>query len=152
MRFLRFFGYGIDGRSRRGDEGQALAEMAIVLPILMLLVFGIIEMSNAWRTFQVVTNSAREGARTAILPGTDEPAIMDRVRRTLEGGGLVFDQANITVECIGTDGNPTGSAVCSTSGQEARIGIGYPFTFRVLGVLADLVPITITSTTAMRNE
>ena len=139
------------GKLRRGDEGQALAEMAIILPVLMLLVFGIIEMSNAWRTFQVVTNSAREGARTAILPGSDEPAIRERVRRTLEGGGLIFDQANITVECIGTDGNPVGT-VCSSSGEEARIGIGYPFTFQVLGVLADLVPITITSTTAMRNE
>jgi Flp pilus assembly protein TadG len=151
MNTSRIFRSRFQRRSRRGDEGQALAEMAIVLPILMLLVFGIIEMSNAWRTFQVVTNSAREGARTAILPGTDVNAIEDRVRRTLEGGGLIFDQANITIECIGANGNPVGT-VCSASDQEARIGIGYPFTFQVLGVLADLVPITITSTTAMRNE
>jgi len=129
-----------------------LAEMAILLPVLMLLVVGIIEMSNAWRTFQVVTNAAREGAREGVLATSDETDIRTRVQRSLEGGGVAYDPDLVTVQCFSADGTFIGDGACSGSGQEVRIRIDQPFTFRVLGVLADLVPITITSTTAMRNE
>ncbi len=51
-------------RSRRG---QSLVEMAMVLPLLTFLTFGLVDFGRAYY-FQVsVTNSAREGARVAIL-------------------------------------------------------------------------------------
>ena len=139
-------------RNRKGDEGQALAEMAIVLPLLLLLVFGIIEMSSAWRTFQVLTNAAREGARVGILATSTEGDIRTRIQASLEGGGVVYDPDMVTVECIGANGAPTGNAVCNLSGQEVRIRVAQPFTFDVLGALGDFVPITIASTTSMRRE
>lgn len=47
--------------------GQSLVEMAMVLPILTFLTFGLVDFGRAYY-FQVsVTNAAREGARTAIL-------------------------------------------------------------------------------------
>ena len=47
--------------------GQSLVEMALVLPILTILTFGLVDFGRAYY-FQVsVTNAAREGARTAIL-------------------------------------------------------------------------------------
>ena len=143
---------GRRGRGRRGDEGQALAEMAIVLPLLLLLVFGIIEMSNAWRTFQVLTNAAREGARVGILQSADEEAIRSRIQLSLESGGIAYVEDQVTIECIGLDGTPTGNAVCSGSGQEVRIRVTQPFTYDVLGVFGGLAPITIASTTSMRRE
>jgi Na+-transporting methylmalonyl-CoA/oxaloacetate decarboxylase gamma subunit len=137
---------------KRGRRGQALAEMAIVLPVLLLLVFGIIEMSNAWRSFQVVTNSAREGARVAILTPTRTVAdIEDRIEAHLAGGGLVPARANISVECYDTAGALAGST-CTVSGYEARIRVDYPFTFDVLGRLAALVPLNLSSTSSMRKE
>jgi Flp pilus assembly protein TadG len=51
----------------RGRAGQSLVEMAMVLPMLAFLTFGLVDFGRAYY-FQVsVTNSAREGARTAIL-------------------------------------------------------------------------------------
>jgi len=51
-------------RSRRG---QSLVEMAMVLPVLAILTFGLVDFGRAYY-FQVsVTNAAREGARVAIL-------------------------------------------------------------------------------------
>ena len=51
-------------RSRRG---QSLVEMAMVLPVLTLLTFGLVDFGRAYY-FQVsITNAAREGARVAIL-------------------------------------------------------------------------------------
>ncbi len=138
--------------NKRRPRGQALAEMAIILPILLLLVFGIIEMSNAWRSFQVVTNAAREGARVAILqPPRTVAVIQDRIEDHLEGGGLNPAAATISIECFDNDGDPAGS-VCNVSGYEARIRVDYPFTFDVLGRLAALVPLNLSSTSSMRKE
>jgi Flp pilus assembly protein TadG len=51
----------------RGRAGQSLVEMAMVLPILAILTFGLVDFGRGYY-FQVsVTNSAREGARVAIL-------------------------------------------------------------------------------------
>jgi len=51
----------------RGRAGQSLVEMGMVLPVLTFLTFGLVDFGRAYY-FQVsVTNSAREGARVAIL-------------------------------------------------------------------------------------
>lgn len=132
-------------------RGQALAEMALILPVLLLLVFGMIEMSNAWRTFQIVTNSAREGARVAILTASDATDIRTRIDQAIDRGGLNPGLANVTIQCFEVNGDAAGAA-CTTSGQEARIRVEYPFTFQVLGRLGGLAPITIGSTSTMRHE
>ncbi len=55
-----------------GDErGQALVELAIALPLLILILMGIFEFGRAFYTYQVVTNASREGARVAALGGSD---------------------------------------------------------------------------------
>src|SRR5467141_2765320 len=51
----------------RGRAGQSLVEMAMVLPILAFLTFGLVDFGRGYY-FQVsITNAAREGARVAIL-------------------------------------------------------------------------------------
>ena len=51
----------------RSRAGQSLVEMAMVLPVLAFLTFGLLDFGRAYY-FQVsVTNAAREGARVAIL-------------------------------------------------------------------------------------
>ena len=134
-------------------RGQAMVELAILLPVLLLLVFGMIEMSNAWRTFQVVTNSAREGARVAILTSSDRNDVLDRIESSMLAGGLNYDENQITLQCFeaAAPGTSIGQ-ICTSSGQLAQIRIQYPFTFQVLGRLGGLVPINITSTSTMRHE
>lgn len=60
----------------RSRAGQSLVEMAMVLPVLAFLTFGLLDFGRAYY-FQVsVTNAAREGARSAILniyTGPDTP-------------------------------------------------------------------------------
>ena len=130
--------------------------MAIAMPILLILVFGIIEMSNAWRTHQVVTNLAREGARIAILPTT---TATDTIASTIVGGFTAQGMPapdTIIIQCNGADG------VCSGTGQEALVRIEYPYSFRLLGPIVawacgagcseSFGTITIGSTTVMRRE
>jgi hypothetical protein len=51
----------------RGRAGQSLVEMAMVLPVLAFLTFGLVDFGRAYYFQVAVTNAAREGARAAIL-------------------------------------------------------------------------------------
>jgi Flp pilus assembly protein TadG len=53
----------------QGQRGAAAVEMALVLPLLFLLLFGIIEFGFIFNRFITVTHAAREGARVYALPG-----------------------------------------------------------------------------------
>ena len=82
------------------ERGQALVEFLVALPVLLLLVFGIIEMGAAWRTYQVTTNTAREGARLTVLPNADETSVRSAMADRLTQGGL--DPANATINFVCT--------------------------------------------------
>ena len=49
----------------RDERGQALAEFALIMPILFLLIAGILGFGRAYNIQQVVVDAAREGARVA---------------------------------------------------------------------------------------
>jgi Flp pilus assembly protein TadG len=57
-------------RRRESDGGQELVEYAIVFPVLMLLVLGIIELGRIMYSYSAISNAAREGARLAVLPSS----------------------------------------------------------------------------------
>jgi Flp pilus assembly protein TadG len=60
---------------RHNQKGAATIELAIVLPILVLLVFGAIEFGLLFYNKQVITNASREGARAGITDSADSDAI-----------------------------------------------------------------------------
>ena len=51
----------------RGEEGVAAVEFALLLPLIVLLLFGIIEFGLAFNTRIQATNAAREAARAAVV-------------------------------------------------------------------------------------
>lgn len=56
----------------RGDRGAAAVEFALVLPLLLLIVFGIVDFGRAWNMQLALTQAAREGVRSvALADGTD---------------------------------------------------------------------------------
>ena len=50
------------------EKGQSLVEFALVVPLLLLLVFGIAEFGRAWMTKNILTGAAREAVRLAAVP------------------------------------------------------------------------------------
>ena len=130
-------------------------EFALVFPILLLIVVGILEFGLAFRTFQVVTNAAREGARTAVL-GTDADGVGDVVDRYLRSGGLDLQRGDLVFECEPQAGSapPAADGSFCTTGEIARVQLTYPIRFPVLGVLINLAfdnP-QVRSTSEMRTE
>ena len=67
MLFLRKIMIRSSSRLRRG---AALIEFAIIVPLLLLLVFGICEFGLLMKNYLTISQAAREGSRTASLGGT----------------------------------------------------------------------------------
>lgn len=53
------------------DEGQALVEMALVLPLLLLLLIGILEFGRIMGAYMVINDLSREGARYGVVGHND---------------------------------------------------------------------------------
>ncbi|HYM15302.1 MAG TPA: TadE family protein [Dehalococcoidia bacterium] len=60
----------MDTPRRKLERGQSLAEFAVVLPLLMLLVFGVVEFGSVMKSYIQLTNASREAARYAALGST----------------------------------------------------------------------------------
>jgi|SRR5579864_2653223 len=72
-------GTGVATRARRhrGQSSQALIEFALVSPVLLLLLFGIIDIGRAVFYYDTVNHAAREGARTAVRASNQLPTNND---------------------------------------------------------------------------
>jgi Flp pilus assembly protein TadG len=132
------------------ERGAELIEFAIVLPILMLLVAGIFDFGMMFRTFEAVTNAAREGARVAVLPGYEQNVdVQSRVNAYLNASGL--NNANLVT-------SPNITVVTSAGTFTARqVTVTYAYPFVVLGGIAPLFggsfgTINLTARSVMRTE
>ena len=132
-------------RLGRRDGGIATVEFALVLPILLMTLFGIIELGMAWYTKQVLTNASREGARAGIVyssPAMTAGNIQTIVQNYLNQSG--FTQP-VTITVTGAGG---------ASGSPLTVTVTHSYTFNVLpGFVQSIVgPINIQGQTVMRME
>ena len=141
----------------RSQRGAALLEMALTLPLLLLVCVGILEFGRAYQTWQVITNAAREGARIAVLPGMDDTAVRSRVQQYMTIGQLP-QAASAT---IAIDRNRTVSVGGTDTASASEVIVNYPFDFVVLDPIARLATgqgsgtpssLNMVATATMRNE
>jgi Flp pilus assembly protein TadG len=109
------------------QEGQSLVEFAIVAPVLLLLLLGIVEFGLILFNQHVITNASREGARFGI--------VVETPRRTAAEIEAVVDAycANHLVT-FGTGGTPTTSVtfVGQTFGDDLTVEVDFHYDFLVL--------------------
>lgn len=130
---------------RRNQRGQAVVEMALVLPILLMLIFGIVEFGRILNTYMIVTNLSREGAREGAVGGTDTEIV-----NAVESGTNAdqFDTASISIAIdppATLSGRPRGSAV--------KVTVSYPVDI-IAPIIGPIIgdPFVVTSQTTMRVE
>jgi Flp pilus assembly protein TadG len=89
----------------RSDRGTTLAEFALVLPLLLVILFAIVEFGIAFNRAQAVEAAAREGGRLASLGSTTAGDVDARVNAALAGIPL-DNPANITLSapCANREG------------------------------------------------
>ena len=86
------------------ERGAAAVEFALILPLLIMLVSGIIQFGVLFNRQQGLHAAAREGARIASLPNTNQTQIESRVTDALTGVSLsatptITISPNVTQPC-----------------------------------------------------
>jgi len=122
-----------------------LAEFAVAAPIIIVLLFGILEFGVAFYTKGLITNASREGARFGVVfttPRKTGAQIQSKVNEFLVKAG--FTQTTAT--SVTGAGGATGSLL--------TVNVSYPYNFQVLPhfVQGFTGSITLRAVTAMRME
>lgn len=113
-------------RSRRC--GAAMVEMALVLPVFLILLSGIIEFGRGFMVSQLVMNAAREGSRMGALGNSTETEIETRVDDLLnESLGLSPAEVTVTSTVILRDGSLGSSIVDAAPGSTVYVEVSVPF-------------------------
>jgi len=129
------------------EKGSAGVEFALLLPIIVLLVFGMMEVGVALYDVQIIKNASREGARAGIInvdPKPTELQIEDVVKTYLTNASLDLSK----LKDIVVDGE--GGA----SGEPLTVTVIYAYDFNVLpGLITDFAgSIDLQGSVVMRNE
>lgn len=82
-------------------RGAALLEMAVCLPLFVLLVWGTVEVNDAIFKKQTLTSAAHEGALLGTRPGTTLEDIQNRVSTILQARSI--EQYSVTIESGGVN-------------------------------------------------
>src|SRR2546428_7172483 len=98
---------------RRGEEhGQALVEFALLLPLLLLLIVGIIEFSFVWNSRNTVLFASRDGSMLAAeggsLLGTD-CLVLDRIERDIVSPASAIKLQQVEIYWADKNGGQIGS-------------------------------------------
>ncbi|MEY2454024.1 MAG: hypothetical protein QOD92_3598 [Acidimicrobiaceae bacterium] len=104
-------------RRARGDRGAVLVEAAFVLPVLLTLLFGIIEFGFAWRDKITVETATRAGARTASNLGPTAQADYNTLQTVLSAMSSI-PTANVDMVIVfdaTTSGTPSATCLAGTS-------------------------------------
>lgn len=138
---------------RRG--GQSLVEFVMVAPLLLLLIFGLVEFARAWNIRHVITDAAREGARTlAVDNNVSYDSVQTIVESALQSAGL--NPAGATITLVQCEGPACTSPDVHQRHMSSRVSILFPFELRLvrifLGWALDDAVLDIRTTFVMRNE
>ena len=83
-------------RGKIARRGVAAVEFAIVAPLFLLILFGIIEFGRMMMVQQVLTNASRVGARRAVIEGTDTTEVESLVTNYLTNGSVSGANVNVS--------------------------------------------------------
>ena len=129
----------------RKTNGSAVLEMALVLPLLIMLILGVVEFGRVLMVKQVIINAAREGARDGAIRLDDSGALST---------ALSVSQNYLTSSGVNIDPAVVNSSFVTTGGSSAiQVTIAYDYS----SSLTDWIPgipqiLTLQAAVTMRRE
>jgi len=135
-------------RKRRTEAGTSTVEAVIVLPLMLVLMFGIIEFGISYTRWNSLTNAVREGAREGVVfrSPCDSGPVTTLIETTVSdfANSSGIDPSEITTTVTGA---------CTGTGTQLTVAAAMPYNFVVLSALAGLAPsMDLSARTVMRNE
>lgn len=148
---------------RQHSPGQALAELAIIAPVLLLLMLVAVDFGRLFYTYIQLNNAAREGAAYAAGAVADpslqtDVAIRVRQEANVQGqGGENVGMITVVITCLDTGG---GSIACNSAqgasgiGNRVDVAVSEPFSFLtpiISGAFGGNLPLSVNSTASINN-
>jgi len=135
------------------QKGATAVEFAIILPVLVMLLFGIIEFGIILYDKAMITNASREGARAGIVFVSDETPtefnrkISNAVDKYCSGHLITFGEDSTTHDIIAQTTKPG-------SGDDLTVTVTYQYNYLVLpnfvtGIVGNM---NLSAQTTMRME
>ncbi len=148
---------------RSNERGVSAVEFALLLPLFLIILFGIIEFSFMLYDKQLISNASRSGARTGILATTPRPGLSDiqtAVYSSLQDSNgkclLITFASGSSGSCANNVTVDVGS-LCTDSNVPStglQVTVTYPYTFLMLGKASfgGIANPVLTASTTMRCE
>jgi Flp pilus assembly protein TadG len=115
---------------RKRQEGQAMVEFVIVAPILLLLVFGIVQFGILFNNYVALTDAVRNGARqAAVSRQAPDPVAVTVNRVTRAAGHLKTSDLEVTVDPY----DPAKGTATWAQGGDVTVTATYPYSINLLG-------------------
>jgi Flp pilus assembly protein TadG len=112
--------------SIRDEEGQAIVEFAFVAPLLLVLLFGIVQLGIAFNNYLTLTDATRAGARKAAVSRfTGDRGAAAKAAVITAASGLDSATLAKTVTVTSTD--------WTTGGSDVVVTATYPYSINLLG-------------------
>jgi Flp pilus assembly protein TadG len=145
----------LKSRSWASERGAEVIEFAIVLPLLLLVVFGIVDFGFLFQRYVVLTNAAMEGARVRVLPGYADPDAIARATAYAVDGGIP-NAGTCPPYCVGV----TPVNVPNASGgtwPAFQVSVNYIHQYSYIGPIAQLfggnfTSVTLRAQSTMRSQ
>ena len=126
-------------------RGAAAVEFAVVAPLFLLLLAGIMEFGQAFRIEHALSSAARRGARSAIVDGTTSKQVIQKVKdHCVETLGVAEKDVTVDVTVNGVSGTELGEA---NEGDEIRLTVSVPFSEAGAGFYANTLSCAVLSST-----
>jgi len=126
-------------RPLRDEKGQAMAEFAIVLPVLCLVFFGIFQFGVLFNNYVTLTDAVRAGARTAAVSRDDADPV-GAATTAVRNSGADLNQSSLNVTVTSS----------WTAGSDVTVTATYPYSISLMGLV--VTSGTLTSKTTERVE
>ncbi len=167
---------GAQKAGRRGrEDGQAIVELALAMPLLLLLITAILQFGQMYGQYETLVNAASAGARDLSLgvSGANSSICNVAVAQTIDSarGDVNLPSNDVTPSFPGDStsadycgSNPSTGVACApyvynvscdtngkeTSGDEAEITVNYPYNLNVFGM--HIMNVTLSTTAAQAVE
>ena len=133
---------GLRSAVRRSD-GQSTVELALVLPLLVLVIFGCLKVGMAFFSYEQVASAANAGARAAAVNHGGDPTAAARAAAKAVSPTMGLTDSQIAVTYLSTASPP--GASWSYPGT-VTVSVNYPLTFSFLGQLPQVFNLQATAT------
>jgi Flp pilus assembly protein TadG len=148
-------------RSRRSrSRAQSLVEFALVIPLFLLLICGMVDFGMGLYTYMTVNNAIRDAGRFAATACTTITCTEAVKSRAATASGNTLQKSEVSVACTKAAGGAVtctkNTAVPPDAQNGAKTGdtvtVTATFTYRMIWPLAYGTPITLTSTATFLAE